>query len=117
MASMASQSSMYRLFAQAFVQPQINETTKLRVTGLCEGNQPFIDGFPAQRASNAENVNVLMHEYVFVQGYTQRLLYISPYNLALRYNILFYTQWKVFGYKKSMNYYLPKTHIKCSFRH
>ena len=29
-------------------------TSKLRVTGLCEGNSPVTGEFPAQRASNAE---------------------------------------------------------------
>ena len=29
--------------------------SKLRVTGLCEGNPPVNGGFPSQRASNAEN--------------------------------------------------------------
>ena len=32
------------------------KTSKLRVTGLCAGNSPGIDDFPAQRASNAENL-------------------------------------------------------------
>ena len=32
--------------------------TKLRVTGLCEGNSPVTGEFPAQRASNAENVSI-----------------------------------------------------------
>ena len=31
------------------------KTSKLRVTGLCEGNSPVTSEFPAQRASNAEN--------------------------------------------------------------
>ena len=30
------------------------KTSKLRVTGLCEGNPPVTGGFPSQRASNAE---------------------------------------------------------------
>ena len=30
---------------------------KLRVTGLCEGNSPVTGDFPAQKASNAENVS------------------------------------------------------------
>ena len=34
------------------------KTSKLRVTGLCEGNSPVISEFPAQRASNAENVSI-----------------------------------------------------------
>ena len=32
------------------------KTSKLRVTGLCEGNSAVTDEFPAQRASNAQNV-------------------------------------------------------------
>ena len=31
--------------------------SKLLVTGLCEGNSPVTGEFPAQRASNAENVS------------------------------------------------------------
>ena len=34
------------------------ETSKLRVTGLCEGNSPGTGEFPAQMASNAENVSI-----------------------------------------------------------
>ena len=38
---------------------QINKkTSKLRVTGLCEGNSPVAGDFPAQRASNVENVSI-----------------------------------------------------------
>ena len=46
------------LFAQPFVQVQIKKISKLRVTGLCEGNPPVTRGFPSQRASNAENVSI-----------------------------------------------------------
>ena len=34
------------------------KTSKLRVTGLCEGNSPGTGEFPAQRASYAENVSI-----------------------------------------------------------
>ena len=34
------------------------KTSKLRVTGLCEGNSPVTGEFPAQRASNADNVSI-----------------------------------------------------------
>ena len=34
------------------------KTSKLRVTGLCAENSPVTDEFPAQRASNAENVSI-----------------------------------------------------------
>ena len=32
--------------------------SKLRVTGFCAGNSPVIGEFPAQIASNAENVSI-----------------------------------------------------------
>ena len=34
------------------------KTSKLRVTGLCAGTAPMIGEFPAQMASNAENVSI-----------------------------------------------------------
>ena len=34
------------------------KTSKLRVIGLCEGNSPVTGEFPAQRASNAENISI-----------------------------------------------------------
>ena len=42
--------------------PRSNKTSKLRVTGLCEGNSPGTGEFPAQRASNAENLRHSSHE-------------------------------------------------------
>ena len=36
----------------------LKKTSKLRITGLCEGNSLVIGEFPAQRASNAENVSI-----------------------------------------------------------
>ena len=37
---------------------QIKETSKLCITGLCEGNSLVTGEFPTQRASNAENVSI-----------------------------------------------------------
>ena len=34
------------------------KTSKFRVTGLCVGNSPVTGEFPAQMASNAENVSI-----------------------------------------------------------
>ena len=42
------------------------KTSKLHVTGLCEGNPPVTGEFPAQRASNAENVSIWWRHHVFV---------------------------------------------------
>ena len=41
-----------------FIQVQIKENWKFRVTGLCEGNSPVTGEFPAQWASNEENVSI-----------------------------------------------------------
>ena len=38
--------------------PRSRKTSKLRVTGLCVGNSPGTGEFPAQMASNAENVSI-----------------------------------------------------------
>ena len=37
------------------------KTSKLRVTGLYEGISPVTGEFPAQGASNAENVSIWLH--------------------------------------------------------
>ena len=39
------------------------KTSKLCVTGLCEGNSPVPGELPAQRASNAENVSIWWHHH------------------------------------------------------
>ena len=45
-------------------------TSKLRITSLCEGNSPVTGEFPAQRASNAENVSIWWRPHVIIQwGY------------------------------------------------
>ena len=52
-------SSASWLFTQPFIQALIKENTKLRcVTGFCAGNSPVTGEFPAQMASNVENVSI-----------------------------------------------------------
>ena len=41
------------------------KTSKLRVSGLCAGNSPGTGEFPAQMASNAENVSISWRQHVF----------------------------------------------------
>ena len=50
--------SICYLFAQLLVQGQINGNIQLRITGLCAGNSPVTGEFPAQKASDAENVPI-----------------------------------------------------------
>ena len=47
----------YCLFNRLF-RHRSKKTSKLRVTALCVGNSPETGEFPAQRASNAENVSI-----------------------------------------------------------
>ena len=42
------------------------KTSKLRVTGLCAGNSPETGEFPAQMASNVENVSIWWRHNVFI---------------------------------------------------
>ena len=43
---------------------QRERTSKLRVTGLCAGNSPGTGEFPAQMASDAENVSIWWRHHV-----------------------------------------------------
>ena len=47
------------------------KTSKLRVNGLCAGNSPVAGEFPAQKASNAENVPkiALLSKPVYLNGW------------------------------------------------
>ena len=52
------------------------KTSKLHVTGICAGNSPVTGEFPAQRASNAENVSIWWrhNEIVILTSDTHTLL-------------------------------------------
>ena len=60
------------LFTQPFIQAQMKENIKLRVTGLCDENSPVTGEFPAQRASNAENASIWWRHHV-ITPYITRL--------------------------------------------
>ena len=47
-----------------FFRRRSKKISKLRVTGLCEGNSPVTGEFPAQRTSNAENVSIWWRHHV-----------------------------------------------------
>ena len=57
------------------------KTSKLRVTGLCEGNPPVTDGFPSQRASNAENVCIWWRHHVNVDSKHHSVIFMYSYFL------------------------------------
>ena len=64
------------------------KTSKLRVAGLCEGNSPGTGEFPAQMASNAENVSIWWRHHEFVE-LPVRVVSEVP-NCSLRYAKLRY---------------------------
>ena len=53
--------------------------SKLRVTGLCAGNSPATGEFPAQRASNTENVSIWWRHHDNYIG----VLYLAPHFLHI----------------------------------
>ena len=55
--SVSNHQPRYRLLNRLF-RRRSKKTSKLRVTGLCVGNSPGTGAFPAQMASNAENVSI-----------------------------------------------------------
>ena len=50
--------SLTIVYSTVYSRRKSKKTSKLRVTGLCVGNSPETGEFPAQRASNAENVSI-----------------------------------------------------------
>ena len=59
MGATASQITSLTIVYSTFIQAQIKkQTSELRATGLCAGNSPVTGEFPAQMASNAENVSI-----------------------------------------------------------
>ena len=69
MATMASHlTSLTIVYSTIYSGADQRKHLKLRVTGLCAGNSPVTGEFPAQMASNAENVSILWrhHGHIFI---------------------------------------------------
>ena len=59
MSLMASQITNLAIdYSTVYSGAESKKTSKLRVTGLCAGNSPGTGEFPAQMASDAENVSI-----------------------------------------------------------
>ena len=63
-------------------------TSKLRVTGLCEGNSPGTGEFPAQMASNVENVSIWWRDHGYSRSNVgardmHKVFHSNPYSLWL----------------------------------
>ena len=65
------------------------ETSKLRVTGLCVWNSPGTGEFPAQMASNAENVSIWWRHHAYATHWQMRTnphMYTNTINLETNHN-------------------------------
>ena len=59
MSAMACQiTSLTIVYSTVYSRRRSNKISKLRVTGLCDGNPPVTGEFPTQWASNVENVSI-----------------------------------------------------------
>ena len=59
LSAMASRITSLAIVCSAiYFRRRSKKTSKLRATGLCAGNSPVTGEFPAQKASNAENVSI-----------------------------------------------------------
>ena len=58
MGAMASQITSLMIVYSTFIQAQIKENIKASHHCLCAGDSPGTGEFPAQMASNAENVSI-----------------------------------------------------------
>ena len=62
---MASQiTTLAIVFPSVYSRHRSKKISKLRVTGLCEGNLPVTGEFPTQRYSNSENVSIWWRRHV-----------------------------------------------------
>ena len=60
------------------------KTSKLRVTGLCAGNSPLTDEFPAQMANNAENGSIWWRHHAICMGTLWTTsVFISPWSMIV----------------------------------
>ena len=72
-----------------YLRSRSKKTSKLRITGLCEGKSPVTGEFPAQRASNAEKVSiwiVIMHFGMLFVPQTQEDIW-HVYILAVNHGL------------------------------
>ena len=58
MSAIAQITSLTTVYSTVYSGADQKKTSNLRVTGPCAGNSQVTDEFPAQRASNAENVSI-----------------------------------------------------------
>ena len=79
--------SLNRLFRR-----RSKKTSKLHITGLCEGNSPVTGEFPAQTASNTENVSIWWRHHAFM--ISMRSICLYPFALLQQSTVWLY-KWHI----------------------
>ena len=85
------------------------KTSKLPITDICVGNSPVTDEFPAQTASNAENVCIWWRHHESESRYSVSLVLQLTTGALLKYS-----QWDMVGYHR--NVWSVKTNTNRLFR-
>ena len=92
------------------------KTSKLRVTGLCARNSPVTGEFPAQMASNVENVSIWWRHHVYNVS-VARVLKKSDRAITAPYCIFFmiyiFLIWRHYGLAGE-NSHDPTSGLQCS---
>ena len=89
-----------------------NKTSEVHVTGLCGGNSPMTGEFPAQRASNAENVSIWWRHHVLLlrlrqNGHHLQMCFRNPLVMTILLGVC-RSQGSLFGPR-----FLSQRHIFC----
>ena len=69
MGTIASQITILDCLFNRLFRRRSKKTSKLRVTGLCVGSSPGTGEFPAQMASNTENVSIWWRHHEDIEKY------------------------------------------------
>ena len=95
MGTIASQiTSLTIVYSIIYSDAYQNKTSKLRATGLCAGNSPGTGEFPAQMASNAENVSIWWRHHVRI---VFKMLHYNNFRWYWRVKL----KWALFGWTPS----------------
>ena len=74
--------SLTIVYSTVYSRRKSKKTSKLRVTGLCEGNSPVTGEFSAQRASNVENVSIWWRHHemiaILLERHNSHLFHSRP---------------------------------------
>ena len=97
------------VYSTVYSRRRSKKTSKLRFTGLCAGNSPVTDEFPAQRASNAENVSIWWRHHDIVRLWLHflfvSLLYVDFVNLNHSHKSIFVIAIYPWGVSDSLHCY------------